>query len=163
MKNNAKKNGIRFLLETFCIIVFVHWASVALAHGVIGKIGRGGIVIEATYDTTEPMNYAKVRVTPPNSKKAYQVGNTDRNGRFCFIPDSVGEWDIEVTDGLGHRLKMSVPVDEQLKIASVDKHDRNISQFVHRYERALTGVCLVFGFTGIFLWWTTKRRRSSPN
>ena len=149
--------SIRFLLKALCIIVFVHWASVVLAHGVMGKIGRGGILIEAMYDTAEPMNYARVRVTPPNSKKAFQVGNTDRNGRFCFLPDSVGKWDIEVTDGMGHRLEMTVPVDERLQIAPLDGPGGPTSR-VRYFERALTGISIIFGFTGMFLWWRTRRR-----
>ncbi len=72
------------------------------------------VMIEASYDTGEPMSYARVEIHAPDSKIKFQVGRTDRNGRFAFVPDVPGQWRLAVLDGLGHRLSLNVKVTPEL-------------------------------------------------
>ena len=59
-------------------VIVVLWAVIFLspfnlhAHGVRGKVGKGGIVVTAQYDTGEPMSYSKVDISAPNSKLPFQ-------------------------------------------------------------------------------------------
>lgn len=143
----------------FLITILLFWPSIMYAHGVMGETGKGGIVLQARYDTGEPMSYCKVRITAPNSKLAFQVGNTDRNGRFCFFPDTQGEWNVVVSDEMGHRLEMVIPVKEEMKSGAGQRLEGPVERLISRYERAITGLSLIFGVTGIILWWRTKRSK----
>lgn len=85
------------------------------AHGVTGEVFKGGIVVFAQYDTGEPMSYAKIEIYAPNSQAKFQGGRTDRNGKFSFVPDMPGEWKVIVDDEIGHRLTISISVNEALE------------------------------------------------
>ena len=102
---------------TGLILIFLFSLSGgAWAHGVEGEVTYlpHVVMIEASYDTGEPMSYARVEIYAPDSKIKFQVGRTDRNGRFAFVPDVSGEWRLAVLDGLGHRLSLNVKVTPEL-------------------------------------------------
>jgi nickel transport protein len=143
-------------------IPFLIWsllpAASLHAHGVQGRIDSGAVVVSAAYDSGEPVRYAKVTISGPDSKVAFQSGNTDRNGRFSFSPDVPGEWTVVVDDGIGHRLKMDVQVDETMRLRS-DQAPAGAPQIRNcSYERALAGVAVIFGILGIALWLKARRR-----
>jgi len=101
-------------LKTWIVIVFIvifaAYPITGMAHGVRGKVASGGVILKAEYTTGDPMSYAKVEITAPDKKIPFQIGRTDRNGRFCFYPDMPGKWKVVVSDGMGHRLEMALPV-----------------------------------------------------
>lgn len=125
--------------------------SLLYAHGVMGKVDTGGIVVTAQYDTGEPMSYAKVRISAPGAELSFQSGRTDRNGRFCFFPDASGDWKVVVDDELGHRLEVKVPVNETLVFQENQQRDVASESSFSRYEKALIGI------SGVFFWWRGKR------
>jgi len=47
----------------FSLAIFSLAPYVVYAHGVMGKVGRGGIVVAAEYPTGEPMSYARGRIS----------------------------------------------------------------------------------------------------
>ena len=102
----------RMVLGLFVFFLFL--PSQLFAHGVLGTVQNGGLAVTATYDTGEPMSYARVEISAPGAQLPFQSGRTDRNGRFCFFPDGAGTWLVVVDDEMGHRLGMDVPVDEHL-------------------------------------------------
>ena len=106
------------------------------------------------------MSYAKVRIAAPGEEITFQSGRTDRNGRFCFFPDVEGDWKVVVDDEMGHRLEMDVPVNEHLTWkGNHDSRDTGKTGF-SRYEKALIGICIIFGLFGIFSW--SKRKKGEP-
>ena len=55
-----------------------------------------------SYSTGEPMAAVKVKVYNPN-KTTFITAQTDRNGKFAFLPDQPGLWRIEAYDADGHK------------------------------------------------------------
>jgi nickel transport protein len=130
------------------------------AHGVKGAVREGGLVVTARYDTDEAMSYAKVRISAPGAKLAFQTGRTDRNGRFCFFPDVPGDWKVLLDDEMGHRLDVNVPVNEQLVWREKEQPGETSKSTFCRYEKALMGVCIIFGGCGVLFWWRGKKGRA---
>ena len=120
------------------------------AHGVEGTVQEGGLTVTALYGSGEPMSYAKVKIAAPGAELTFQSGRTDRNGRFCFFPDTAGEWAVVVDDEMGHRLEVKVPVDEELALKEIGKPEGSKELVSSRYGKALMGVCIVFGLFGVF-------------
>ncbi|MEA1949297.1 MAG: carboxypeptidase-like regulatory domain-containing protein [Thermodesulfobacteriota bacterium] len=130
--------------------------SPLFAHGVKGTVKEGGLVVTAQYDTGEPMSYARVKISAPETKLTFQSGRTDRNGRFCFFPDAQGDWKVVVDDEMGHRLEVNVPVDKAMNLKTDRAAGRSKSSLA-KYERALMGVSIILGISGILFWWKGKR------
>jgi len=131
--------------------------SLLYAHGVTSKIATGGIVVSAMYDTGEAMDYARVTISAPGANLKFQSGRTDRNGRFCFFPDVSGDWNVVVDDEMGHRLKVTVPVDEAMALQS-NRENKNAGRgFFTRCEKAVMGVSIIFGISGILFWWKGRK------
>jgi len=128
------------------------------AHGVIGKVDAGGVVVTSEYDTGEPMSYAKVKISAPGAKLTFQSGRTDRNGRFCFFPDGPGDWQVVVDDEMGHRLEVMVPVDETLAFQENQQREEAGESSLSRYERAFMGISIIFGIFGTILGWKGYRK-----
>lgn len=147
-----------------CLIVLHGFASDRIfAHGVEGIVDKGGLAVTAVYDTGEPMSYAKVDISAPNAELPFQSGRTDRNGRFCFFPDTKGEWKMTINDEMGHQLEMVIPVDQNINPALPEKNQSTGEKRFHRYEKAIMGVSILFGLFGVFSWIQMNRRRSPGN
>ena len=131
--------------------------SPLLAHGVKGSVKEGGFVVTAQYDTGEAMSYARVKISAPDAKFLFQSGRTDRNGRFCFFPDVAGDWQVVVDDKMGHRLEVMVPVDEAKELKTDKQAGGSAESSLSRYEKALMGLSIIFGLSGIFFWWKGKK------
>lgn len=70
-------------------------------------------VLHFRYAAGRAMDGAEVRVTRPDDGPLFQVGRTDRRGRFAFVPDAPGEWLVEADDGQGHQLQARVAVGQE--------------------------------------------------
>ncbi len=141
-----------FLIATLAFLL----PSSLFAHGVKGMVDAGGVVVTAQYDTGEAMSYARVNISAPGAKLPFQLGRTDRNGRFCFFPDVAGDWQVVVDDEMGHRLEVNVPVDEAMNLKTDRAAGRSKSSLA-KYERALMGVSIILGISGILFWWKGKK------
>ncbi len=149
----AKLSGLTIL---FGIVIFLLPARL-YSHGVAGKVDTGGIVVKTEYSTGEPVSYAKVRIAAPGEEITFQSGRTDRNGRFCFFPDVKGDWKVVVDDEMGHRLEIVVPVNEDLARKENRESGGTGKAGFSRYEKAVMGICIIFGLFGIFLWLKRKK------
>lgn len=150
-------------VTTFLLFATVY-PVLCFAHGVQGQVGTGGITILAEYTTGEPMSYASVEVLAPASKLPFQIGRTDRNGRFCFFPDAPGKWKVVVNDKMGHRLELLIPVDKAMKPESGKSNKKHFPFSLTKYERALMGLSIIFGITGIIILWKgVIKKMMNPN
>lgn len=127
-----------------------------LAHGVSATVGRGGVVIRASYDSGDPMSYAKVTIRSPGHPQPFQSGGTDRNGRFCFFPDAAGPWQVVITDGMGHRLDRKVVVDAAFRLSQgyIVGQEKTL---LRRLEKALSGLFVLLGMSGLVYGWRARR------
>jgi nickel transport protein len=89
----------------------------------------------------------------------FQSGRTDRNGRFCFFPDAPGDWKVVVDDEMGHRLEVRVPVNEALVLQANEQRGETGESPLSRYEKALMGICIIFGVSGVLVWWRGKKSK----
>jgi nickel transport protein len=141
------------------LLIFLLFPSQAPAHGVEGTVQPGGLAVACRYGSGEPMSYAKVTVLPPEASQPFQVGYTDKNGRFCFYPDSLGEWRLTADDGMGHLLEIKVPVKdlEAGKEKLPPPGAPGVSET--RGLRVLTGLSAIFGLSGFLFWFQGLRAR----
>jgi nickel transport protein len=133
------------------LVIILMLPAMLYAHGVRGSVENGGMAVTAQYDTGEAMSYAKVTISAPGAKLIFQKGRTDRNGRFCFFPDTAGEWLVVVDDEIGHRLDVDIPVDEALKLKT-DQAPGRPTPSLAKYEKALMGISVIFGLCGFLFW-----------
>jgi nickel transport protein len=130
-----------------------------LAHGVEGTVQPGGLTVACQYSTGEPMSYAKVTIFSPGTSQPFQVGYTDKNGRFCFYPDALGEWRVTAEDGMGHRLELKVPVTDLEAKKQIPPTSGAASVSNTRTLRVLTGLSAIFGLTGFLFWFRGIRSK----
>lgn len=146
----------------FSLVILVLSKNVCFSHGLQYNEFEGGIGIEAIYDEGTPMSYSEVKIfSPTDGETEFQQGLTDKNGRFVFYPDIKGRWKIVVDDGMGHRLEIMVAVDEAMKLKRDQQAGRSAETSLSQYERAIVGISIIFGISGIFLWWKGKRRKNN--
>ena len=142
------------LILLWCLWVLC-WPGLLAAHGVTGEVTPGGIAVAYRYSSGEVMSFARVTVVSPADGKTFQVGNADRHGRFCFYPDTPGDWQVTADDTQGHRLTLTVPVHPD-QLHSWQVHPPTTAP-ISRLERILTGVSFIFGLAGIVFYWQARK------
>jgi nickel transport protein len=144
---------MRSILLTICFSAVMMWTAPSCrAHGVDGMVEHtGGYCVTAQYDDGEPMAYAAVEIKAPDSKIGFQKGRADRNGRFMFHPDTPGNWQAIVLDGMGHRLALDVVVG-QVPGASKKAHTGipAAAAVPGRLWKIIVGLAVIFGLCGFF-------------
>jgi len=141
------------------LLLLLAFSAQVLAHGVEGTVQPGGLAVVCQYSSGEPMSYAKVTILSPGTSQPFQVGHADKNGRFCFYPDALGEWRVTADDGMGHRLEVKVPVTdlEAAKKMLPAPGAANVSDT--RSLRVLTGLSAIFGLSGFLFWFQGIRAK----
>jgi nickel transport protein len=63
-----------------------------------------------------------------------------------------------VSDGMGHRLEVVVPVARASpgKGIKIKEHKQEAS--LSKYEKAAMGLSIIFGISGYLLWWGSRKR-----
>jgi len=143
---------VKHLRLTIFGIIFI-LGSTLFAHGVDYEIIKGGIGVQVQYDSGQPLAFCDFLVfSPRDAKTAYQQGLTDKYGRFLFIPDTTGNWRVEVDDGMGHGLVEMIPVSSEMTFTKEME-----SKHLNRYQKILIGVSIIFGITGIGFYFAGKK------
>ncbi|MEZ5366004.1 MAG: hypothetical protein R2748_27645 [Bryobacterales bacterium] len=127
--------------------------ALASAHGLVVNVEPAppAVVLRAAYDNGEPAGRADVTIFPPGQPdNAYQMGSTDAQGVFAFVPSEPGAWTAVIDDGFGHRVETLVEWTSD-GAAPQQAHVRS-------WRDALTGVSLLIGLTGIWLWRKSQAR-----
>jgi nickel transport protein len=110
-------------------------------------------VIRAAYGGSDPVPFAKVQVfSPSSSEEEFQTAVTDRRGYFSFIPAGPGSWRLVIDDEEGHRRDIQVIIPRNF-----DSTSASPSTSSARLERALLGVSLIFGATGLLYGFKARR------
>lgn len=125
------------------------------SHGVDIVLINGGTGVEARYGSEDPISHADVTVySPENSDEPFQIGVTDRNGRFLFFPDADGKWKVIVNDGTGHGGTFYVTVKDTISVQG-----ETIEKPAGRSIKILSGIMVIFGLTGILFFAMARRER----
>ena len=103
-------------LVVLSLSVLTFLPSQGMAHGVRGTTSGGAEALCASfaYDDGGPMGYAEVEVLAPEAEQPFQTGRTDRNGYFCFRPDTVGRWKLSAKDADGHFIRVGTKVSKEM-------------------------------------------------
>ncbi|MGF1496582.1 MAG: carboxypeptidase-like regulatory domain-containing protein [Elainellaceae cyanobacterium] len=109
----------QFSLKTFplwlsvLLVAAVGWSPRAAAHKTELEYRKTQAVqVEAAYGGGQPMGNAQVTVYAPNNPaEAWQTGMTDEQGRFTFVPNQSGTWEVRVRKA-GHGNFLTVSVEE---------------------------------------------------
>ncbi|MCI5161759.1 MAG: hypothetical protein D3917_07015 [Candidatus Electrothrix sp. AX5] len=114
MNKRTAKQGVLLLMLPLALSLF--FSVQGHAHAVHGETGSSSeaLCTSASYEDGEAMSYATVEIIAPNSKLPFQSGRTDRNGYFCFRPDTPGRWKITVKDEDGHFVRLGTKVSKEM-------------------------------------------------
>jgi nickel transport protein len=130
--------------------------AAAAAHEVTHEVVYGkAVAVRARYAGAEPLAYAEYQVfSPADPKIPWQKGRTDRDGWLAFVPAQPGTWRVQVADGTGHGMILSVSA--VVPGLEPERSEGALSWLV-RLGGALLAVGLVFAGLAAL-----QRRRRSP-
>ena len=135
-------------------LLILSLAGRALAHGAkIEYTISMAIEIRATYDTGAPMAGGQVAVYAPDDPATpWLTGVCDEDGRFTFTPDASkpGTWDVQVRQA-GHGDMVHIPIGEGVTMTGATGYTSP--------QIVLMGACVVWGFVGTALFFSSKRGR----
>ena len=139
-------------------------AGTCRAHGVDGYVqSANGYCITAMYDDGEPMSYAAVEITAPDSKIQFQTGRTDRNGCFMVRPDLPGPWQAVVKDAMGHRLALDMEVAAETETPDkADPQPVKAAGGMTRPTQIVVGLSVITGLCGFLYGWRARRAAVPP-
>lgn len=131
----------------------------ALGHGMELSAGHGPAAwARGEYSGGEPMSFVKARVLDPDGQ-THQVGNTDAQGRFAWLPDREGRWRVALDDGQGHRGEVGLdwrpgsgPAAEQPPADQAGPASQPLA------SRIVWGLSLIFWLSGLAFWRLGRRR-----
>ena len=95
------------------------------------------------------MSFVKVRVKGPDGK-THQVGNSDAQGVFAFVPAQSGDWEVSASDGMGHKAVLKVAVEPGSQTGSA--RPLSVASGVSIWGRALWGLAALFFLFGLWFW-----------
>jgi nickel transport protein len=130
--------------------------ALAAAHEVTHEVVHGkAVAVRARYAGAEPLAYAEYQVfSPADPKIPWQKGRTDREGWLSFVPSQAGTWRVQVADGAGHGLILSISAAAP---ALDPASGEGALSWAVRLGGALLAVGVVFAGLAAF-----QRRRRSP-
>ncbi len=139
----------------------------APAHGTGYRIleQEQAVIVQCYYSDETAMAFARAYIfSPEDSGVEYQNARTDKNGRIAFFPDTPGIWQVNVSDGMGHKIQGQVLVKAG---GNTEKTGRD--QPSGRFYTALCvflGISLIFNLYGLALGISAKKASplaSPPN
>ncbi|MBS4013526.1 MAG: hypothetical protein KGZ97_07165 [Bacteroidetes bacterium] len=170
------------ITSTLLVLLF---STLAMAHSirVDVNIQSPTVTIYAGFSKIKPIANAKVEVFAPETETPYQLGQTDINGNFAFLPNAYGEWRIKIDDEMGHvrNTKINIPKEffttddseHETDIKSISKvikieteeeietshhHSHNAITEIPIIYKAIFGLALIFGITGILYGYKANKK-----
>ncbi len=102
------------------------------------KEGRA-VIIQSAYAGSDASSYASVEIFDPSgSKTEFQNGRTDARGFF-------------MDDEMGHRVETQIDLTDVADVALSASSQPP-------WQKALTGLSVIFGFTGFIYGWKARRK-----
>ncbi|NOQ22770.1 MAG: carboxypeptidase regulatory-like domain-containing protein [Candidatus Aegiribacteria sp.] len=147
--NNPLKS---FLFSAVLLIL----SAPVFGHGalVTWEVLEDSVHISALFDDGQPMDKAQVSVFSGAAPSVpYIIGMTDEHGEFAFMPDKEESlnWDVQVRlAGHGDIVHISLAED-----SAADAEQGGFSTL----QIVLMSACVVWGFIGTALFFTSKREK----
>ncbi len=133
------------------------------AHGIDVRVEQRypGVLVSASYSGGSALSYASVQVFFEDQKVDFQNGRSDRNGRFCFVPDKPGNWYLLIDDEMGHAERIEIKVvpsffDNTPAKGGIKENEK--PDFY--YCKILLGAALILGLTYALFYWKKKKERT---
>jgi hypothetical protein len=134
---------IRFFTVVLSLAIACFSVGECQAHGARCEAVEGAAAVRAYYDNGSPMAFCDVEIfRPGEDSEAFQVGTTDCNGTFGFVPDTTGTWRAVVDDGMGHMAMARIdagPTGIRGEAAGAGPGVRGV----------IVGVSMIFGLFGL--------------
>lgn len=140
------------------LLFLISLAVPVVGHGIGCTSEQSGpaIIVTCSYDGDVPAANANVEVGAPSDiEVVWQAGQTDRNGRFAFIPSESGSWRVVVDDNTGHRAVVRVAVNES-GVTTREESATGTSSIPLIYRIAF-GLALIFGASGLFYGFKSRK------
>ncbi len=126
----------------------------ATAHGTaITYTIQSTVLVEANFDTGEPMSEAQISVFAPNDPEtAWLQGIADADGKFTFVPDPEisGTYDVRIRSA-GHGEILAVPVNGAA----------NSVAGTSTMQQIIMAAAVIWGFVGTALYFSARKNQSS--
>lgn len=136
--------------------IFYDQPNSATAHGTaIGYTIQSTVLIEANFDTGEPMADAQITVFAPNDPEtAWLQGVADADGKFTFVPDPElsGTYDVRIRSA-GHGEILPVPVNGATTSSAGST----------TMQQLIMAAAVIWGFVGTALYFSARNNNSSTN
>lgn len=138
----------------FVFLLMAAFQGAAEAHGVKYDILEATpIALQASYDSGQPIPHAKVLVYAPGKSESDHESASDGNGVFCFLPDKAGEWKIEMSDRLGHGIRVSLNIDKDLNVEDLKEESKAT---LGLKQKLIMAFCVIWGALGTALFFKRK-------
>ncbi len=143
-----------FLAQLCCL------AGPARAHELQFQVTAApAAVIQLRYADGQPFAFEAYELYPGTAEVPAQVGRTDAQGRLVFLPEGNGDWRLKAFAADGHGL------DQRLQVApaggdapAAGTPDAGLD----RFARVILGLSLILGGFGLYQFFLSKKRKSSP-
>lgn len=149
------RNRFRMALA---LIATLPAAEGAMAHAAVVESRMvPGILIEAMYETGEPMSQAQVTVYgPADPARPALTGLTDESGVFGFVPTpgETGSWAVQVRQA-GHGSMTHIRIGESSGPSTIQ--ERSPASF-NVLQRLIMAAAVIWGFIGTALFFNRRRR-----
>lgn len=154
----SRGNAPSCIISLCFALVLLCFTGQGHAHGVRGMADtRESICVTAFYDDGEAMSYTAVEISGPDSPLPFQTGRSDRNGIFCFRPDGPGDWQVSVSDEVGHLVRLQTVVTGDMDLDPVVRESSG--PVMGKVNGIVTGIALLFGMAGCLAWWQSRNRK----
>jgi len=131
-------------------------AGAAWGHDLVALVDviDTAVILQAAYAGTDPVPYAKVLVYAAGEPDGpVHEGKTDANGNFAYAMPRAGLWRMVIDDEMGHRVEKTVQVPATNEPGTPDGSP------LSRWMRALMGVAVLGGVTGLLYGYRSRRVR----
>jgi hypothetical protein len=148
----------RFWLVVTCAACLLVSPRDGLPHGMRCTRIADAVGIRAEYDDGRPVAAGAVTVYAPHSPDQPLItGTTDSHGRFFFVADTGGTWQVTVRDNMGHQASASVSVG-----GNTTPEPQSLTPF-GRLGGIVIGMSILFGLFGLFALFRRSRPAASSS
>ena len=138
------------------LLLTVLFAGAAWGHDLVALVDviDTAVILQAAYAGTDPVPYAKVQVYAAGDPGGpVHEGKTDINGNFASAMPRAGRWRMVIDDEMGHRVEKTV------QVPAPDAPGAPEGSPLSRWIRALMGVAVLGGVTGLLYGYRSRRVR----